>query len=333
MQVQRGIQDITLAICPKTARLLYGTGQAIASPWKDSLEELFRSPWFMGAENIRVLGSRGHAELICKLYEYKAQASAPYRILLGSEMLVKTDKDIGDTFQQMLELSAPSSVGGWHEMTTHDYTIYRMISSLHEAQGRVTNLVHLLYKAHPAFPALSFIPTLNENSAALLLGVITDPRFRMNPKWPDRMARLRTYLGIDEARGVRHARAFLAGVRIPGDKAVRASMLFDCWANEFLAIRHSDRISARDFLHRVTFNKKMDDATALLRSSQVFIRFLVSVWLDNLTPARLYNPRGRIIQREGQGYCPTLFVPEHFFKHPDEVEAWQAHKMTLRNRS
>ena len=296
----------------------------------------------MNSDFIRVLGSNDNADLIVELHNAKLRLGAPCKIQLASPWACRLDHGVPEIFRQMLEIGQAPSVGGWHTMTKSDYTVYALSVESRKARGRLTDTVRHLLQAHPAYTALSFIPTINYEAAAQLLRTIIDPRFHVDPANPDRASRLKTFMGVEEASpGIHNVRAYLHDRSEQRHSHFeRAALLLDTWCGGWRHVIAQDVVGPRDFLMRVVKTKagNKGEDVAVLRASHVFLRFLRDVWLDRLTPARTY---GRDIVKLGhkrksnvkrsvlqvcESYSPTLFVPTHFFDRPDEIGAWMAHQ-------
>lgn len=292
-----------------------------------SYTELLRPDRLQMANTFCLVGTPQNADLICRLYEAHGETSFPTTIKLASPAAAD-EPDDG---------TVPPSLGGWHTMTDADYATYRLI----EAQLHEEPEYHHSYwlKLHPAYAALSFLPSLRPEAAIDLLGKIVDPRFHVDPAQPDRLARLRAFLGLNGQPALRGAAAYDAGCASDQRYSLLdASVVFATWSDGYADAIAKPALAPREFLFRVMKSVKADTrAEALLKASHVFVRFLRDVWLDQLTPPRKYHSDGvhppRLTADPAAGYCPQLFVPRLFFGQRDEAEAWEEHVRSLRNQT
>lgn len=281
-----------------------------------SIADFLKNGWVQTAERIRLLGCPSNARLICALYEDRLTdptRSSPI-IQIGTPTAIPADarNDPPRIITAMDELRLPSSCGGWHELTEHDYAAYSL--AVHSQGQTSSTAIMELLERHPAYPAVSFIPTFSPLDAAKLLSEILDPRWFVDPIKPDRTSRLRNYLGmrIDIIEKMFTETA-------PNARQARAHLVFKSWA----AGEHAED-AAEDapgsFLMRVIRDAQTRDK-GLLKACIRYISFIRGVWLDQIAN------KGR-----------TLFVPEYFFANKEEAEAYQLYVRSLnrdrkRNRS
>ncbi len=340
---QQGVTEVMLHT--DCGELWFGVGRPQATRWPGSRSDFVRQDWVLNSDCIRVLGSNDNADLIVDLHNAKFKSGAPCKIQLASPWACRLDRGVPEVFRQMLEMAQAPSVGGWHTMNQCDYTVYALSVESRKARGKLTDTVMCLLQAHPAWSALSFIPTINFEVAAQLLYTIIDPRFHIDPANPDRNSRLKAFMGVEDASpGIHNVRAYLQ------DRAEqrhanfgRAELLLDTWCGGWRHVAAQDVVGPRDFLMRIVKIKaghKGEDV-AVLRASHVFLRFLRDVWLDRLTAPREFGRRveklgrkrtskvKRSVMQACKSYTPTLFVPVHFFERPDEIGAWMAHQAVV----
>jgi hypothetical protein len=166
-----------------------------------------------------------------------------------------------------------------------------------------------LLRAHPLWPALDFIPHLDEEACAKLITVIFDPRWYVDPAHPSRGSRLRKYLGLDlkTVEGVLD--------RGPKQRLHRcAELVLKACGNE---IAKADIERPENFLwriHHAAGEKSGKTAVAKLRMMQTFVEFLRLCWIAALGMRRHQNE--------------SLFVPEYFFKEKHEADAFIKHLIT-----
>jgi hypothetical protein len=272
-----------------------------------------------------VMGHRANAPLIAGL----AALGQPPLLVTPAAVPAAKDLESPDAaLHHACRYPYPPSLGGIRAAAPGDLVAYRLAAALDGGDG---DLAARLVQAHPAWPALSFVPLAGRRQAAELLAAVLDPRWYVDPSKPDRSARLEAYLGLTPK--IQQAAAL--GRAIHGaDRclAVQAAWfpdpLFRAAAYKLREFSPEKPIRPRagavapglrpqDFLVRAWANRAAtpgaDPVVAVLRASQLFTRFLRDVWLDSVV-------RTRDVLAEG-----GLFRPEHWFAHPEEAEAFKAH--------
>ena len=227
-------------------------------------------------EVVQLLGFRSNAELICRLYEVCQERESPPRILIGTpDVCTQRDCRSAATVLQRMDavgLRRPSQ-GGWHALTSHDFTSYLLICELAKNKKRlITPEVMEVVRQHPAYPALSFLPTIDWYCTASVLGLIADPRWYVDPSNPDRGAKLRAYLGLTK----RNARAYVLGQGAAGMNYDRAAQVFYAW---WALDSPNDNASLpANFLIRRA-GRFADQSMGVLRATRCFLEFLRHYWI------------------------------------------------------
>jgi hypothetical protein len=248
-----------------------------------------------GVEEVRLLGSQANAELICWLYQARSRSGFPLKVQLGSPGICKKSELVSPelTLGRFRDLeSRTSSTGGWHSMTDADLTTYLLICALAQSNGQMTDDLLTLMERHPARKALSFIPSLNLPKAAVLLAHIIDPRWYVNPRYPDRSSNLKSRLGLVSQNMLHLTKGTKAGINARSSRDVVAA-----WGGRGGQTVNLSRPEA--FLQRCQ-KRQSTPEKGLLRTSHLFVRFVSSVWLQQLSKNA------------------ELFVPEYFFEGDDE---------------
>lgn len=333
MTVRHGIATLTAHTDDSTGEIWFGTGRPQASKWAGGgADEFVQTDWVMNADTIRICGTEANADLIVRLYNHRLKTGFPADIRIGGTGSIRPGSDAATVFQEMLENQLPPSVGGWHKISEADYRNYALLSTFRE-DGRLSDRVLTHLRVHPVYPALSFVKGLQREFALLLIRHIVDPRFLVDPAHPDRFSRMKCRFGLDRKshNGIYNARAWLHGnvgwqVRAYSE----AEIVFNTWYRGDVADR--SKIAPRDFLYRAFYaqlqGREETREIALLKASHILLRFLRDVWLDGLTPSRQFvsgAPGEPCRMVASRSYSPTLFVPEHFFRRDDEVQAWYDH--------
>jgi hypothetical protein len=158
---------------------------------------------------------------------------------------------------------------------------------------------------HPAFRALSFIPTLTEAEVAKLLVTTIDPRWYIDRRRPERIKKLELFLGLTPAiqEKVSNPKKMLTKAR-----EFRCATVLNSWKSK--PHEEVDVKKPENFLYRI-WQASGGGYHGDLRASQAFLRYLNDNWL-----AVLENRKG---VRDG------LFAPNLYFKTPAEIESYEYH--------
>lgn len=343
MTVQRGTENLTVHTESETGHIWFGTGDSRACRWdkqpkKAASSRFAEESWVRDASTVRVLGTAANAQLIVDLYNQRLKSKEPQSIKICSPKPSDDPKDIPAVFRGMMENELPASVGGCHEASEADYRIYAVIASFRRSGRLLTDSVKQFLQVHPAYPALSFLPKVNWESAIRFLEQLVDPRFHIHRANPDRNSQLKSFFGLRRENGAANVQAFLSGSS--KTRAVRysyAELVLRTWASSLVPMvaDRENNDGPEHFLVRIVREEMVKcehDAhiRGVLKASHVFLRFVKGVWLDNLTPSREYiKISGPWVLSPCETYSPTLFVPEYFFRNDDEVDAWHAHNQRL----
>lgn len=277
----------------------------------------FSSNHVLDVDRVRLLGTASNAQLICWLTTARNSGSAPYSVQVGTPQYCSR-KDFDDpkrVLSRMQELDSrhlSSSTGGWHEVSQAEFYSYLLVCAV--AAGNVTQpeLLRLL-RLHPAWPAVSFIPSLNARAAAQLLAEIVDPRWYVDVKHPGRMSKLKAYVGAEP-----HCLRKVISNKIDDQRSLRASYAAGTWMTS-KQLATSDKSSVANFVYRC-YQRYDDKLTGAARATALLLRFICEVWLDSLYPDR------------------ELFVPEYFFSNEQDgivgeltAQAYQHHCRNMHN--
>ena len=301
--------------------LWFHSGSKRATPSEQPIHEVISSGLLSRADRIRLLGCYSNADLICQLWEH--QTKIPAEVQLGTPAVCTGEnrKDPDVVFRQMECLgSVPSSLGGMHKMTSNDYVSYNLVRKLQ--QGVLPTIEHMGW--HPAWPAVSYVfeqlmPTpkgksheeaysvvysrwqkLPAYSATLkMLASIIDPRWYIDRNHPDRLSKLKMYMGLTP----KHVRNVWNGLEGSSTKETRARTVINAWTN---GERKTPRSRMNRFLWQLAAANG-EDAMAL-RASSSYLSFIRNVWLHNM-------------RSDGR----TLFVPEYFFPTTKEADNYASH--------
>lgn len=265
------------------------------------------------ARVIRLLGTRANAPLVVKLQERKACNSqfAKKPVLLGSPAIVPRAWLRGDPAAVLHHIWQPSPsanlAGHWHEMTTLDYSTYAMINSVGDRDmPEVPQVTKKIAAYHPAWPAVTFVRTLDEDAACQLICHIVDPRWFRHHKHPGRNTRLHAHLGLTPDNV-----GIICGN--PGERGIhfnRATLAVRTWYN-----RHARRGSREpgDFLLR-SLDAHATLAKGLLRGTQQLVNFVAAVWLNAVRPP----------------HPEAGFRPREFFRDDTVARAYEQHRAAFK---
>lgn len=275
------LAEVTYLHSAADGRVWGCSNSRLAEPLWGSLEELQNSSFPGGiATSFRLVGSRHNSELLTVLYYLKCrsrigslQVCSP--LLAGNE---SHQNDVKAVLYLLRDVQHPASMGGWGELGPLQIMSYMLAS----CRGLDCSLV----PRHPVWPSLSFVAGINISNVAKLIGLIIDPRFFVDPRFPDRKSKLESYLGLS-CRNVNPS---------------RLRLLEETWS----ANSHSQS----DLSDPTAFVWRRYDKSGRRAASRYFLSYMVATWLDEMYRGLTLEP---------------LFVPEHFFEDEETVTAWKKH--------
>jgi hypothetical protein len=261
------------------------------------------------ADTVQLMGCAENAGLIEKLYDAHRRKVLPtwQRIELASPATCPDPQDPLVALASMWETAnVEGTCGRLVTAGTAEYMTYAIIAELERNDWDLNAKVREIVKYHPAWPVLSFITTCDVDQAIVLLSLIVDPRWYVDPFRPNRTNRLLQLLGVTKRNA-----SFLAGKEEKGDRRVgRCQILTAVWMPDVL-LPPPD--SPGSFLHRIMWSSK-DICRGIIKANRAFVRFLREVWMQNLAGHR------------------KLFEPRMFFKSESEVQSYDKHLTALGNR-
>ena len=260
-------------------------------PWE------FVSSELCDTESVRLLGLPTNASLIAFLYQSREQYGYPLRVQVGTPAVCgrRYLRDPAQAMFQMQEVDGlTGSKGGWREITKHDFASALIQCSFQE--GEFENIDEILTD-HPAWAAISFVPTVDTLEAARLLAEIGDPRWFVDPDKPERYARLRSYLGLTQ-RNLRYICGWDHNGDGPGFNHDRCQIVYNAWLGTENARHVTD--DPRDFLRLKVRQYQVQEANdvtkGILKGMTKFVNFIRLVWLETASP-----------------HGGEIFAPDHFF--------------------
>lgn len=151
-------------------------------------------------------------------------------------------------------------------------------------------------RAHPAWPALSFLPHLDRDAACRLLTYIGDPRwYYVHARQFNCLFRT---LGVNES----NLCAMVSGDRPPRGNYASFLALFRCWKPDQVG----DLADPRNFLQRIRHSG--EGTSAVLRACRRLAMFVALVWETSIAT-----------------HPEVKFYESMFFKSPAECAAWRRH--------
>ena len=293
----------------------YLEGQQLPVCSGKSLAEFMQDPLIQHSAVFHIIATPRNTALILETY-FTRHHDDNFRLYLCTPMLCHTAAERDDPEVALVRarrFALPSSLGGWHQFTSQDYSSY-MLAAL-ESKDAVSDQASLLLESHPVWPALSFMPT-DVSACCRLLAAIRDPRWYIDLDHPDRTVRLEAYMGLTMSN-VRMAFASSSSPSQSKRFNPRCRLVIDCWHRGMEnVIRDDPSLHAPgNFVYRVwSKHATKDPVKGQLRASQIFLRYLRHTWLDALYTG-------------GDG----LFVPEYFFKNPVEIDSFKKHMLSSKH--
>jgi hypothetical protein len=297
-------------------------GSGMPTPSGYSYDEFCKKPRFVNSTtHVRLIGSSRNAKLICKLFKLREEGGIA-SLSVCSPQVEKVHLDEYCPEKVLINMRKwlyPSSIGGFHTVGLDDFIVYSLSEALKDIKSLDDPMDETLalFKAHPLYGILKFIPFLNIKACALVASVIIDPRWYIDMSSPNKLANLYEYLGISSVKQP----AYVVEMTDPDfqcHKLEKRNLVLRAWRNDinlekdfssnfliktYLKVRENFLPSkAKD--NEITFDE------ADLATSQKFIAFIYGMWLDWLY--KMPNP-----------WNESLFVPEHFFSTEKEVERFK----------
>lgn len=242
--------------------------------------------------HLRVMGTRENAPLICQLYEQFCGPCRTGKLEVATPAVCMTEQERRDpsiALYRMRQYHLPASLGGWHTVDEFDYPSYAITTQL-DRDGKVTDPIRKLLLTHPVYHDMMFLPQFDADALIHLIANIRDPRWYIDLDHPDRVGRLKSYLGLSP----RYVRQMLAG-QISTPKTLRCQQVFQCWHGR----TNQPPTNSDNFLWK-PWIQSQGTWQAALSVSHKFLTFLAKTWhqqlvrsyfrtreLDIFTPASL----------------------------------------------
>ena len=288
----------------------FGTDNGLGTCSRKTVDEFILSDVFRSARVVRVIGTHQNASLISKLYQAHLVAGLPEAVdvQVGSPAMAPYKNPVAllsAMWRASVDRTAVNSY--WATLNSNDYAAFALMAAVNE-HGVGDKAIHAA-RYHPAWPAVSFIWKFDPIAAIKLLVDIGDPRWFQHPVKPSRLSRLYAYLGLNLA----NVRVMCQDSTLPGPNIDRAVNVIHVWRSATES--YAEAKQPRAFLDRIEVSHK-DLAHGALAASQRLIRFVREVWMAN----RSDDPE-------------VQFLPERFFRHEDEIDAYFRHLKSGPNNS
>lgn len=293
--------------CDPTGEIWYGDDYDVAVPSTLSADEFADSPALADIQNVRLIGSIGNAHLIERLYAANHKRKVPYQIQLSGPQTCggRVPEPARDVLSCLWYTSIHQQLlCPWYAMQRKDYSAYALAAEVH-ANGVTQKAIEIM-RYHPAWPALSFVPTLNPEPACELLSIVLDPRWYRDPERPSRRSRLYTYLGLSDA----NIKALLYRAK-PRHQFEHADVAVSAWLSD--GTLADEPKTPKDFLVRVALMHERQHHGVLVATRR-FVRFVTAVW-------------------EHERSTQELFSVEAFFRYEAEQNAYRAHRAAMEARN
>lgn len=231
-------------------------------------------------KSVRLMGDWCNAELIVGLMK----AGQP--VELCSPLCCPSERERSSPREALVSMrgwgKVPGIKGGWHLAMPDERIFYeaRLRGSLPDLVGE--------FMSHPLWDYLSFVPTARPRAALEVCSKVLDPRWFVDCKRPDRLAKLESFLGLPRNN---HPDRFKA--------------VLDAWRQNDLPPKQL--AEPANFLYRL--EKSVSAERGVILACKLFVSFLRSCWLDMLYPNR----------------PEPFFDPDIFFDKKSESEAFKQH--------
>lgn len=248
--------------------------------------------------HVRVVGMATNARLLTSLFA-ELRDCPTAKLEVATPDICENDAERADpsvVLYRMRQCLRSASLGGWHNYTPDDDAAYQLITR----RGDMTGMLAAL-QTHAAFYDLQFIPTLQVNAAAEVLATIVDPKWHIDLWHPERLCRLRMFLGLTP----RNVHAALRGKQ-SGVKVQRCMQVIQAWGGDRPAPLV---LQPADFLWQ-RYLKDGGGVKGVLRASDAFITYCVRTWEQ---------------QRLRRAGSPIeIFIPDALLR-PVECDAYKAY--------
>jgi hypothetical protein len=263
------------------------------------------------AKRVHVLGSDRNSAAVMNLHDARVRGTIP-----GDTEIVLVSPNAGGPdlsdakrahFCMWYARRTDRTDVRYVQLTPAEYSAAAVCSSMRESQWQITDKLRALVRYHPAWPAMSFVETLNLGPACAILSIVVDPRWFTLPFRPNRITPLQTVFGLNLA----NVSALLHDTKSQRPDQEACSLLVSAWlpANGDIS-----STGPRRFLDRIALDAETTEK-GVLNASKVFLRFVREVWMQSVS-----------------GH-DKMFDPKVFFKREDEWQAYEEHCAKLSPRA
>jgi hypothetical protein len=296
----------------------YAAGDNIPKPSNYSYSEFCKKLRLVGKKScVRLVGNARNAELITKLY-FAQQAGDIKEVQICSPQVERIDLDLHSPEKILLNMRKwvyPTSLGGFRPVSSCDFITYSLASGIASKPAANIKEMRLLYKAHPMYKPLSFIPFLNQDACMVVLALTLDPRWFVDINFPNKLSNYFEYMGVNRLKPYSNA-ADTDISYCPLKKSERRNAVINSWQTDLVFKNNklaSDDyktnflvetyISVSDFVgaNKKRIDKKSNDFDEMdMATCQKFLTYIHMSWMNWLYP--MPNP-----------WREPLFIPKDFF--------------------
>lgn len=263
---------------------------------EEYLPTMIKSKKFYG--RVRVLGSHLNAKLISDLYSLGVSRQIDSLEIGKPDRIFRLSPE--ESLLKMRTLDLPSYMGGWHAANVQDQISYS-VAYLLQTDPNSLEAISLM-KQHPLWEYATFVHGIDEASFVHVFSYILDPRWFIDTDRPYRLSKMYSWLGL------------MSGTQSE-EKIKRKERVYSCWASSTAIAEGHDKKKKWDIADEANklFSNKQE-WHMLLRSSQLFIKYIRTAWLDCFYSYP--NP-----------WMERILDPDLFFKSEDSSLKFKCHKL------
>ena len=149
-------------------------------------------------QHVRTLGVHENAKLIMQLYDKCCSPRHGGKLEVAGPLVCDSRRERANpeaALYRMQQCTLSPSLGGWHQVSEADIDSYEIAATM--LRGMSTEKAVILAQHHPTWPDMSFIGGVQPAYLAKVLGLVIDPRWFIDPRHPERISRVQSYLGLD----------------------------------------------------------------------------------------------------------------------------------------
>lgn len=261
-------------------------------------------------QHVRTLGVHENARLITQLYFKSCSPRHGGKLEVAGPLVCDHRRERANpeaALYRMRQCTLSPSLGGWHVVSDVDVNSYEIAAAM--ARGMSTESAVIYAQRHPTWPDLSFIGGVQPAYLAKVLGLIIDPRWFIDPRHPERISRVQSYLGLNP-----HTQAHVSNnpVRVTG-RQMRCLAVLRAW-KQVQPPTPAEIERPEYFLWRRRRQAGGNsDSKGDLSASLAFIAYLIHTWQQT------------IARRSRTGQHLAMFQPDMLLQGV-EIDAYRRHR-------